>query len=114
MKHIKLRIGAKLGISSALGLALVAAIVVIGQLSSNSVSQATSQALLQQMLSVDVHATEVGFGKLRAAYRDIKLSHSSPEVDKMLDRLRTGLEQTRTALTAASGKSPTADIRNGM
>jgi methyl-accepting chemotaxis protein len=96
-----LRIGTKLGICVGIGVALVAALVVNEQITSNSIERLTAAADRQQSIVIDSVSTEVVLQRALVLGRDLRMARTASEVE----RLRTDLQEI-----AANGRAKLAAL----
>ena len=84
-KLVNLRIGTKLGVTSALGVALVAAIVATMMIGDRSVRKATDDADHHQNIVVDVLKTEGAVRGFQLGERDLRLAGTLEQVKMAMD-----------------------------
>src|SRR5215475_14126659 len=70
----KLGIGAKLGVTSGLGVLLVAAMVISQQISGDSINAATRSALNQEAIAKGVIEVKASLRGMQMALRDLRLT----------------------------------------
>ncbi|WP_052026860.1 methyl-accepting chemotaxis protein [Rhodovulum sp. PH10] len=97
--------GAKLALSAAIGIVLVAVLVGNVFLGGRTTISATETALDRQRLIQEATRAKVEFERMRATFRRIKMARSDAEVDAALDDFRK---------TAAEAGADIARVRGGM
>jgi methyl-accepting chemotaxis protein len=101
MVSFKFRVSTKLALASAVGLLLVAAMLVNEQLNNAAVEVAYSAALRQQHVVENASAGTTAIRNAEIALRDIRLDNSADGVGSSLDRLREAAKEGRTHMEAA-------------
>ncbi|WP_296520654.1 methyl-accepting chemotaxis protein [Rhodoplanes sp.] len=105
MRGLRLRVGAKLTLSAAVGIALVSVLVGNVFFSGRDTIGATETALTRQKLIQDAGRAQVEFERMRVSFREIKMARAKDEVDKALAGFRT---------TAAAAAGYLGDMRSGV
>ena len=82
------RIGTKLGICVGIGVALIAALILNEQITSNSIERLTAAADRQQAIVIDSINTEVLLQRALVVGRDLRMARTSSEVDKLAAELQ--------------------------
>ena len=101
MVSFKFRVSTKLALASAVGLLLVAAMLVNEQLNNVAVEAAYSAALRQQHVVESASAGTTAIRNAEIALRDIRLDNDADGVRSSLDRLRAAAKEGRTHMEAA-------------
>src|SRR5262245_36903992 len=83
-----LRIGTKLGICVGIGVALIAALILNEQATSNSIERLTAAADRQQAIVIDSINTEVVLQRALVVGRDLRMARAPSEVDKLTGELQ--------------------------
>jgi methyl-accepting chemotaxis protein len=105
MRGLRLRVGAKLTLSAAVGIALVSVLVGNVFFSGRDTIGATETALTRQKLIQDAGRAQVEFERMRVSFREIKMARAKEEVDKALATFRT---------TAAAAAGYLGEMRSGV
>ncbi|WP_146604378.1 methyl-accepting chemotaxis protein [Rhodoplanes roseus] len=105
MRGLRLRVGAKLTLSAAVGIALVLVLVGSAFFSGRDTIAATETALTRQKLIQDAGRAQVEFERMRVAFREIKMARSKEEVDRALTTFRQ---------TAGEASRYLAEMRNAV
>jgi hypothetical protein len=99
------RIGTKLGICVGIGVALVAALIVNEQMTSNSIERLTAAADRQQAIVIDSISTEVVLQRALVLGRNLRMARTSLEVDKLAGELQQIAAAGRERLSALEAQS---------
>jgi methyl-accepting chemotaxis protein len=104
-----LRIGTKLGICVGIGVALVAALILNEQVTSNSIERLTAAADRYQAVVVDSINTEVALQRALVVGRDIRMAKTAADVEKLVGQLQqiAADGRARLATLEAHSNNPT-------
>jgi len=111
-----LRIGTKLGICVGIGGALVAALIVNEQITSNAIERLTAAADRQQSIVIDSVSTEAVLQRALVVGRDLRMARTASEVDRLLTDLQEIAANGRAKLAALESRTidPTNRARFGQ
>src|SRR5258708_38805448 len=90
---MKFRIGAKLAISAGIGILFVGGMVINQQMADSTDEGTRIVSDRAQKVFNEVKDSELAFQHIRLAYRDVKLAHDIPGLDKVLVTLRESAKQ---------------------
>src|SRR6516164_9146473 len=100
-----LRIGTKLGICVGIGVALVAALILNEQVTSNSTERLTAAADRYQASVVDSINTQAVLQRALVIGRDIRIAKTTAEVEKLVGQLQQIAAEGRAKLSALEAQS---------
>jgi methyl-accepting chemotaxis protein len=106
------RIGTKLGICLGIGVALVAALIVNEQITSNSIERLTAAADRQQAIVIDSINTEVALQRALVVGRDLRMARTPLAVDRLSAELQQIAAAGRGRLATLEAQSTGAADRD--
>jgi methyl-accepting chemotaxis protein len=105
MPKLNFRIGTKLGITSGLGILLVAGMLLSQQLGNSSVTTASDLAAGQTIIAYEAQATETGIRMAQTAVREVRLATTPMEIKNGVEGVRAALANVDKHLDTAIGKT---------
>ncbi|NJL07802.1 MAG: hypothetical protein HC900_05720 [Methylacidiphilales bacterium] len=100
-----LRIGAKLALTSAAGVLFVGALVMNNQISNNHVGELADDSHDAAFVLDKTKDTETNIRNIRIIQRDIRLSNSTEDVEKLITTMQAEVSTARENLKSAEPKS---------
>jgi methyl-accepting chemotaxis protein len=114
MPKLNFRIGTKLGITSGLGILLVAGMLLSQQLGNGSVMTANDLAAGQTTIAYEAQATASGIRTAQTAVREIRLATSPAEINSGVEAVRAALADVDKHLDTAIGKTVKPENRERL
>ncbi|NJL50518.1 MAG: HAMP domain-containing protein, partial [Blastochloris sp.] len=102
---LNLRIGAKLALTSALGVLIVGALVINNRISNTHIRDLADDSNDAAFVLAETKDTEASIRNMRLAARDIRLSNSNDEVEKLIGAMQAEISTAREHLKSADSKS---------
>src|SRR5262245_25534922 len=114
MRRLNLRIGTKLGISAAIGIALVAGMMVNDRLSKESISRSDTEANAQHALTLDAIAAKSAVQGAQLAIAQARFGRSLREVDRAMAMLDANAKAGHARIESALNRVTEQESRDRL
>ncbi len=111
MPRLKLRIGTKLGLSAAVGVVLVAGMIVNAQIGNGVIAHGNWLVGVNHANKSNAQSAATAIQRARVAVRDIDFAHSQAELERAVQDLRSSAEDAASNIDAAAHRATRPQIR---